>query len=117
MTNDEELEHLRAEKAKWRELLQQKDEKLEQSHQANQTLREGLKQAIIAIESLQEQVKTLEGLIDFQQERIKILEGQQARDSHNRSLPPSFVLPRAYGKKVGKKQVGSQVIVGTICGV
>ncbi len=110
MTNEEELEHLRAEKTRWCELLQQKDEKPEQSHQANQTLREGLKQAIIAIESLQEHVKTLEGLIASQQERIKILEGQQARDSHNSSLPPSsdrFVRPpKSLRQKSGKKAGG-----------
>jgi transposase len=119
MTNDEELEHLRAEKTKWYELLQQKDEKLEQSYQANQTLREGLKQAIIAIESLQERVRDLEALIDSKQERIKILEGQQAKDSHNSSLPPSsdrFVRPpKSLRQKSGRKQVANQVIVGTIC--
>src|SRR5450755_3406229 len=110
MTNDEEVEHLRAEKTKWYELLRQKDEKLEASYQANQTLREGLKQAITAIESLQERVKDLEALIDSKQERIKILEGQQARDSHNSSLPPSsdrFVRPpKSLRQKSGKKAGG-----------
>src|SRR3989442_5775659 len=82
MTKDEELEQLRAEKTVLCELLRRKDEELEQSHQANQDLREGLKQAIQAIEYLQE--------------RVKALEGQQAKDSHNSNLLPSsdrFVLP------------------------
>ena len=96
MTKDEELEQLRAEKTVLCERLQRKDEELEQSHQANQELREGLKQAIMAIESQQEHVKALEGLIDALRERVKTLEGQQAKDSHNSSLPPSsarFVRP------------------------
>src|SRR3989442_12768461 len=57
MTKDEELEQLRAEKTVLCELLRRKDEELEQSHQANQDLREGLKQAIQAIEYLQERLK------------------------------------------------------------
>src|SRR6266567_5135202 len=89
MTKDEELEQLRAEKTVLCELLRRKDEELEQSHQANQDLREGLKQAIQAIEYLQERVKALEGLIDSLRERVKTLERQQAKDSHNSSLPPS----------------------------
>jgi hypothetical protein len=120
MTNDEEVEQLRAEKTKWYELLRQKDEKLEESYQANQTLREGLKQAIPAIESLQERVKDLEALIDSKQERIKILEGQQAKDSHNSSLPPSsdrFIRPpkSEARKQVGRKPADNQVIAGIIC--
>ena len=51
MTKDEELEQLRAEKTVLCELLQRKDEELQQAHQANQDLREGLKQAIMALES------------------------------------------------------------------
>jgi transposase len=96
MTKDEELELLRAEKIVLCELLQRKDEELEQSHQANQDLREGLKQAIMAIDS--------------QQERVKTLEGQQAKDSHNSHLPPSsdrFVRPsKSLRKKSGKKPGG-----------
>ena len=49
MRKDEELDQLRAEKTMLCELLQRKDEELEQSHQANQDLREGLKQAIMAL--------------------------------------------------------------------
>src|SRR5712692_9197629 len=82
MTKDEELEQLRAEKRVLCEVLRRKDEELERSLQANKDLREGLKQAIMAIEYLQE--------------RVKALEGQQAKDSHNSSLPPSsdrFVRP------------------------
>jgi transposase len=96
MTKDEELEQLRAEKTVLCELLRRKDEELEQSLEANQDLREGLKQAIMAIEYLQE--------------RVKALEGQQAKDSHNSSLPPSsdrFVRPpKSLRKKSGKKPGG-----------
>src|SRR5713101_1143498 len=110
MTEDEELEQLRAENRALREALQYKDIKLEQSHQANQDLREGLKQAIMAIGSQHERVKVLEGLIDALQERIKTLERQQAKDSHNSSLPPSsdrFVrVPKSLRQKSGKKPGG-----------
>src|SRR5947209_4509262 len=96
MTKDEELEQLRAEKRVLCEALRRKDEELEQSHQANQDLREGLKQAIEAIEYLQE--------------RVKALEGQQAKNSHNSSLPPSsdrFVRPaKSLRQKSGKKPGG-----------
>src|SRR6266849_4164262 len=99
MTKDEELEQLRAEKTALCEALRRKDEELEQSHQANQDLREGLKQAIMAIEYLQE--------------RVKSLEGQQAKDSHNSSLPPSsdrFVRPpKSLRKKSGKSPGGQEV--------
>src|SRR5258706_3704269 len=110
MTEDEELEQLRAENRALREALQCKDEELEQSQQANQDLREGLKQAIIAIGSQHERVKVLEGLIDSLQERIKTLERQQAKDSHNSSLPPSsdrFVrAPKSLRHKSGRKAGG-----------
>src|SRR6266566_3313920 len=110
MTKDEELEQLRAEKIVLCERLRRKDEELEQSHQANQDLREGLKQAIKAIDFQQEHVKALEGLIDSLQERVKTLEGQQAKDSHNSSLPPSsdrFVrAPKSLRQKSGKKPGG-----------
>src|SRR5713101_3481891 len=110
MTEDEELEQLRAENRALREALQCKDTELGQSHQANQDLREGLKQAIIAIGSQQERVKVLEGLIDALQERIKTLERQQAKDSHNSSLPPSadrsVSVPKSLRQKSGKKPGG-----------
>src|SRR6266852_3372604 len=112
MTKDEELDQLRAEKTALYEALRRKDEELAQSQQANQDLREGLKQAIIAIGSGQERVKVLEGLIDSLQERIKTLERQQAKDSHNSSLPPSsdrFVrAPKSLRKKSGKKAGGQE---------
>src|SRR5437764_3983885 len=112
MTKDEELEELRAEKTVLCERLRRKDEELEQSHKANQDLREGLKQAIRAIESQQERVKALQGLIDSLQERVKTLQGQQAKDSQNSSLPPSsdrFVrAPKSLRKKSGKKPGGQQ---------
>src|SRR2546421_6072097 len=110
MRSDEELEQLQTEKRVLCERLRRKDEELEQSHRANQDLREGLKQAIMAIESQQERVKTLQGLIDFLQERVKTLEGQQAKNSHNSHLPPSFdrfVRPaKSLRKKSGKKPGG-----------
>src|SRR5258707_779373 len=112
MTEDEELEQLRQENRPLREALQYKDTELEQWHQANQDLREGLKQAIIAIGSQQERVNVLEGLIDALQERIKTLERQQAKDSHNSSLPPSsdrFVRPpKSLRKKSGKSPGGQK---------
>src|SRR5437764_6422185 len=112
MTKDEELEQLQAEKRVLCERLRRKDEELEQSHKANQDLREGLKQAIMAIESQQERVTTLEGLIDALRERVKTLEGQQAKDSHKSSLPPSsdrFVRPpKSLRKKSGKSPGGQK---------
>ena len=110
MTENEELEQLRAENRALREALQSKDTELEQSQQANQDLREGLKQAIIALGSQHERVKVLEGLIEALQERINTLERQQAKDSHNSSLPPSsdrFVrVPKSLRQKSGKKAGG-----------
>jgi len=112
MTKDEELEQLRPEKTDACEALRRKDEELEQSHQANQDLREGLKQAIIAIGSQQERIKTLEGLIESLHERVKTLERQQAKDSHNSSLPPSsdrFVRPpKSLRKQSGKSPDGQK---------
>jgi transposase len=110
MTKDEELDQLRAENVALCDALRRKDEELEQSQQANQDLREGLKQAIIAIGSGQERVQVLEGLIEALHERIKTLERQQAKDSHNSSLPPSsdrFVrAPKSLRKKSGKSPGG-----------
>jgi transposase len=98
MTTQEELEQLREENKALREAGRRKDEELAQFRQATQDLREGLKQAIQAIEYLQE--------------RVKALEGQQAKDSHNSSLPPStdrFVRPpKSLRKKSGKKPGGQK---------
>src|SRR6266571_3742791 len=89
-----------------------KNEELERLRQEKTDLREGLKQAIMAIESQQERVKALEGLIDSLRERVKTLERQQAKDSHNSSLPPSsdrFVRPpKSLRKKSGKSPGGQQ---------
>jgi transposase len=110
MRSEEEWEQLQQENRVLREALQRKGEELQQSRQSNKDLREGLKQAIIAIESLQEHVKVLEGQIDCLQERVKTLEGQQAKDSHNSSLPPSsdrFVRPaKSLRQKSGKSPGG-----------
>src|SRR5437588_11093875 len=112
MTEQEELEQVQQENKALREALQRKDEELEQSQQANQDLREGLKQAIMALGSQQEHMKGLEGLIEALRERVKTLEGQQAKDSHNSSLPPSsdrFVrAPKSLRHKSGKKAGGQQ---------
>ncbi|SRR6266567_778426 len=112
MSVEEELEQLQQENTVLRESLQRKDEELQRSHQSNQDLREGIKQAIVAIRSLQEQVKDLEGQIGCYQERVKTLERQQAKDSHNSSLPPSsdrFVRPpKSLRQKSGKKPGGQQ---------
>src|SRR5260370_20463743 len=122
MTKDEELNQLRSDNQILYEALLRKDDELEQSQQANQDLREGLKQALIAIGAGQERMKALEGLIDSQQERINTLERQQAKDSHNSSLPPSsdrFVRPlppRACAKRAASRQVGNQAIMGIPCG-
>ena len=68
----------------------------------------------------QERVKVLEGLIDSLQERIKTLERQQAKDSHNSSLPPSsdrFVrAPKSLRKRAARSLVGRRGIGGIICG-
>lgn len=112
MTMDEELEHLRTDNTILYKALVHKDDELEQAHPANTALREGLKQAIKAIESKLEHVKALEGLIEGLQERVKTLERQQAKDSHNSSLPPSsdrFVRPpKSLRHKSGKKLGGQQ---------
>ncbi len=98
MTKDEELEQLRTEKNGLHALVQDKDNELTQANKTNQALREGLKEAILAIEYLQE--------------RLKALEGQQAKESHNRSLPPSsdrFVRPpKSLRQKSGKKPGGQK---------
>ncbi len=110
MTKDEELERLRAENTTLWELVQRKDEELQQARKANQDLREGLKEAIKAIEFQNEQAKELEGAMQGLLARINVLEGRQAKDSHNSSLPPSsdrFVRPpKSLRQKSGKKPGG-----------
>ncbi len=112
MTKEEELDQLRAENTLLCERLRRKDEELQQLHQANQDLREGLKEAIMALEFQQEQVKALEGLSDALHERVTTLQGQQAKDSHNSSLPPSsdrFVrAPKSLRTKSGKSPGGQK---------
>lgn len=109
---EEELAYLRAETAVWREIAHEKNHEVQQLQHEKQVLREGLKEAIQAIERLQEHAKVLEGQIDVLQERVKTLEGQQAKDSHNSSLPPSsdrFVrVPKSLKQKSGKKPGGQQ---------
>src|SRR5215470_19238458 len=104
--DEEELEQLRAENKTLSEALQRKDDELQRARQANEDLREGLKEAIRAITLLQDHNKTLEGQIDCLQERVKMLQRQQAKDSHNSSLPPSsdrFVRPpKSLRKRSGK---------------
>src|SRR5436305_6581110 len=119
MTKDDELEQLRAEKTILCERLRCKDEELQQSHRANQDLREGLKEAIMALESQQEQVKALEGLIDSLQERVKTLEGQQpkiARIAVYLPLPIGLlVLPRACAVRAGNRLEARCAIVSIAC--
>jgi transposase len=56
--------------------------------------------------------KPVVGLIEGLQERVKTLEGQQAKDSHNSSLPPSsdrFVrAPKSLRQKSGKSPGGQK---------
>ena len=98
MTTEEELEQLRQENTALREAELRNAEELEQAHKATQDLREGLRQALMAI--------------DYLQERVKALEGQQAKDSHNSSLPPSSDrfgrAPKSLRHKSGKKAGGQQ---------
>jgi transposase len=73
------------------------DEELNRLRQENQTLREGLKQALMAI--------------DYLQERVAELERQQAKDSHNSSLPRSsdgLVRPTKSLRHTSGKQPGGQ---------
>jgi transposase len=104
------VEQLRAERAAWREIAHEKQREVQQLKQEKQVLREGLGEAIQAIERLQEHAHVLEGQIDVLQERLKTLEGQQAKDSHNSSLPPSsdrFARPaKSLRQKSGKKPGG-----------
>jgi transposase len=110
MTTDEELDQLRSDNQILYQALLRKDDDLQQAQQANEDLREGLKQALIAIGSQQERAQAFEEVITAQQERIATLERQQAKDSHNSSLPPSsdrFVRPpKSLRQKSGKKAGG-----------
>jgi transposase len=111
MTKDEELDQLRRDNQILYEALVRKEKELEQSQQANQDLREGLKQALIALGSQQERLQALEEVITAQHERISTLERQQAKDSHNSSLPPSsdrFVHPPKSLRTKSGKQAGGQ---------
>jgi transposase len=75
MIQVEELEQLREENRRPRE--------------ANQNWPACVRESRQAISDLHMQVRELEAVISSQQERIKTLEGQLAKDSPNRSLPPS----------------------------
>ena len=112
MTQEEELEQLRAEKNAWRDIAYEKHRDVQQLQQEKQTVRDVLKEAMLAIERFQEHTKELEGQIDVLQERVRMLEGQLAKDSHNSNLPPSsdrFVRPpKSLKQKSGKKPGGQQ---------
>jgi hypothetical protein len=79
------------------------DEELEALRQANRNLRE-------QVASLSEALTTATKTINSLQEQVKHLQEQQAKDSHNSSLPPSsdrFVRrPKRLRKKSGKKPAG-----------
>lgn len=110
MTQEEELEQLRAEKNAWRDIAYEKHRDVQQLQQEKQTVRDALKEAMLAIGRLQEHAKNLEGQIDVLQERLKTVEGQQAKNSHNSHLPPfsdRFVRPaKSLRQKSGKKPGG-----------
>jgi len=110
MTQTEDREQLQAELKAWRALAHEKHQEVHQLQQEKQVLREALAEAIQAIERLQEHTQDLEGQIEVLHHRVKTLEGQQAKDSHNSSLPPSsdrFVRrPKSLKQKSGKKPGG-----------
>lgn len=110
MTQEEELAQLRAEKNAWRDIAYEKHRDVQQLQQEKQMVRDALKEAMLALERFQEHTKELEGQIDVLQERVNMLERQQAKDSHNSSLPPSsdrFVrAPKSLKHKSGKKPGG-----------
>jgi transposase len=112
MTQEEELEQLRAEMVAWRDIAYEKHREVQQLQQEKQVLRDGLKEAIQAIKRWQEHANNLEGQIEVLQERVKMLERLQAKDSHNSNLPPSsdrFVRsPKSLKQKSGKKPGGQQ---------
>ncbi len=112
MTQEEELAQLRAEKNAWRDIAYEKHRDVQQLQQEKQMVRDALKEAMLAIERFQEHTKELEGQIDVLQERVNMLERQQAKDSHNSSLPPSsdrFVrAPKSLKHKSGKKPGGQK---------
>ena len=86
MTQSEEVDQLRAERAAWREIAHEKQREMHQLQQGKQVLREGLGEAIQATLHLQEHTHDLEEQIGVLQERLKMLERQQAKDSHNSLL-------------------------------
>ena len=112
MTQEEDLVQVRAERTAWRDIAHEKHQEVPQLQRDKQTLQEALKEAMQAIEGLQTHATNLEGQIGVLQERVKTLERQQAKDSHNSSLPPSsdrFVrAPKSLRQKSGKKPGGQQ---------
>jgi chromosome segregation ATPase len=89
MNRDEERDQLRAENQRLHEQVQHQEDELKRLRESNDDLRAGLRSAINSLQAYQKQVAGLEAVITGLRERVNTLERQQAKDSHNSSLPPS----------------------------